>query len=75
MMEAVASMEMAPGQFPVPAGCRNRDFCPPKLVFAGGGASELFVDEGLLILGFSRQKAISRWKGEVGGRPEGPHHP
>ena len=34
------------GNSPVPAGCRNRDFCPPKLVFDGGGASELFVDGG-----------------------------
>jgi hypothetical protein len=32
------------GQFLVPAGCRNRDFYPPKLVFDGGGAAELFVD-------------------------------
>jgi hypothetical protein len=33
------------GQFPVPAGCRNKDFCPPKLVFDGGDAAELFMDE------------------------------
>jgi hypothetical protein len=44
MKMAVESMEMAPGQFPVPAGCQNRDFCPPKLVFDGGGAAELFMD-------------------------------
>jgi hypothetical protein len=29
------------GYFPVPAGCQNRDFCPPKFV-DGGGATELF---------------------------------
>ena len=34
------------GQIPVPEGCRNRDFYPPKLVFDGGGAMELFVDGG-----------------------------
>ena len=28
------------GQFPVPVGCRNRDFCPPNLVFDGGGARD-----------------------------------
>jgi hypothetical protein len=28
--------------FPVPAGCRNRDFCPPKFIGGGGGATELF---------------------------------
>jgi hypothetical protein len=32
------------GQFPIPAGCRNRDFCPPKLVSDGGGAAEIFLD-------------------------------
>jgi hypothetical protein len=44
MKMAVESMEMAPGEFPVPAGCWNRDFYPPKLVFDGGGAAEIFVD-------------------------------
>jgi hypothetical protein len=28
------------GHFPIPAGCRNRDFCPPKIV--DGGDTELF---------------------------------
>ena len=32
------------GQFPVPVACRNRDFCPPKLVFAMAVATELFVE-------------------------------
>jgi hypothetical protein len=30
------------GNFPVPAGCRNRDFYPPKFGFDGGGAAELY---------------------------------
>ena len=30
--------------FPVPAGCRNRDFCPLKFVDGGGGATELFLE-------------------------------
>jgi hypothetical protein len=30
------------GHFPIPAGCRNRDFCPPKFVDSGGGDAELF---------------------------------
>jgi hypothetical protein len=33
------------GQFPIPAGCRNRDLCPPKFVFDGGGAEELFWEK------------------------------
>jgi hypothetical protein len=32
------------GQFPIPVGCQNKDFCPPKLVFDDDGAAELFVD-------------------------------
>jgi hypothetical protein len=52
MEMAVRSMKMAEttmetdgdgsGGFPVPVGCRNKDFCPPKFVDNGGGASELF---------------------------------
>jgi hypothetical protein len=42
-VESMESMEMAPGQFPIPAGCRNRDLYPPKLVFDGGGAAELYL--------------------------------
>jgi hypothetical protein len=30
------------GHFPVPAGCRNRDFYPPKFIDGGGGVMELF---------------------------------
>jgi hypothetical protein len=30
------------GHFPIPAGCRNRDFCPPKFICGGGRATELF---------------------------------
>jgi hypothetical protein len=30
------------GHFPILARCQNRDFCPPKFVFDGGGATELF---------------------------------
>jgi hypothetical protein len=28
--------------FPIPVGCRNRDFYPPKFVDGGGGDAELF---------------------------------
>jgi hypothetical protein len=41
-VESMEAMEMAPGALPVPAGCRNKDFCPPKLVFDGGGATKLY---------------------------------
>jgi hypothetical protein len=42
-VEAMASMEMAPGHFPIPARCRNRDFYPPKFISGGGRAVELFL--------------------------------
>jgi hypothetical protein len=32
------------GHFPVPAGYRNRDFCPPKFIGGGGEATELFLE-------------------------------
>jgi hypothetical protein len=32
------------GHFPVPAGCWNRDFCPPKFVGGGGRTAELFLE-------------------------------
>jgi hypothetical protein len=47
--EATASMEMALGALPVPVGCQNRDFCPPKFVFDGGGVAELFWEKCRLI--------------------------
>jgi hypothetical protein len=49
METAMESMEMAPGALPVPAGCRNRDLSPPKLVFDGGGAAELLLGKCQLI--------------------------
>jgi hypothetical protein len=49
VVESMEVMETAPGHFPVLAGCRNRDFCPPKLVFDGGGAAELLLGKRRLI--------------------------
>jgi hypothetical protein len=53
MEMAVRSMETAEtametdgdGSGAILAGCRNRDFCPPKFVFDGGGAAELFWEK------------------------------
>jgi hypothetical protein len=42
VVEAMESMEMALGHFPIPTRCQNRDFYPPKLVFDGGGAMQLY---------------------------------
>jgi hypothetical protein len=44
-VEVMESMEMAPGHFPVPAGYRNRDLHPPKLVFHGSGVVELYWEK------------------------------
>jgi hypothetical protein len=32
------------GHFPIPAGCRNRDFCPPKFISGGSRTVELFLE-------------------------------
>jgi hypothetical protein len=37
------------GGFPISVGCRNRDLCPPKLVFDGGSAVELYLGKHRLI--------------------------
>jgi hypothetical protein len=49
VVEAMESMEMALGHFPVPAGCQNRDFCPSKFVGGGGRAAGLFLKKHRLI--------------------------
>ena len=55
------------GQFPVPAECQNRDFCPPNLVCDGGGATELFVDFCLGFLGFSTRRHLIGEEATRGG--------
>ena len=40
------------GQFPVPAACRNRDFCPPNLGFAMAADLENFSYRGLFVQSF-----------------------
>ena len=37
------------GHFPVPAACRNRDFCPPNLGFAMAAALEGFSYRGFSV--------------------------
>jgi hypothetical protein len=74
VVEAMESMEMAPGHFLVPVGCRNRYFYPPKLVFDGGGAVELVWEKTPIHLGFQLRRVLNRWRGGVRGRPGGPHN-
>ena len=45
------SMEMAPGAIPHPGRVPEQSFCPPKLFFEGGGATELFHKTSI-VLGF-----------------------
>jgi hypothetical protein len=49
---------MALGHFPVPTGCRNRDFCPSKFVGGSGGAAELFLKILPILLGFSVERLL-----------------
>ena len=48
MKMAMELMEMAPGAIPRPGGVPEQRFCPPKLDVDGGGATELFVEYGLV---------------------------
>ena len=45
------------GHFPVPAGCRHRNFGPPKLVGDGGGDQNCFWRKG-----FGDQRFLHRVK-------------
>ena len=47
-------MEMNPGHFPVPTGCRHRNSVPLKLVFYGGGYQNCFWRKGVRNQGFLR---------------------
>src|SRR4051812_16986739 len=66
-------MDMAPGHFLVPAGCRNRDFLSPESPFRWrrryGCFSGFILDD----LGFSPQGILIGAGGKVGGGPGGPH--
>src|SRR3954468_10398249 len=61
-------MEMNPGYFPVPAGCRNRNSGPPKLDGDGGGDRNCFWEKGFWNQGFLRG---GKNRGQRGHR-EGP---
>src|SRR3954471_12604729 len=56
------------GHFPVPAGCRQRNFVPPKLVFDGGGDRNCLWRKGVWNQGFLRG---GKNRGQRGHR-EGP---
>src|SRR3954471_2035558 len=56
------------GHFPVPAGCRQRNFVPPKLVFDGRGDRNRFWRKGVWNQGFLRG---GKNRGQRGHR-EGP---
>jgi hypothetical protein len=60
------------GHFPVLAGCQNRDFCPPKFVGGGGGATELFLENCRLPRVF-RPEALYRRRGVVRSGARRPH--
>ena len=42
-MAVKTAVEMAPGAIPRPAGCRNREFCPPNWTFAMAAALDGFL--------------------------------
>jgi hypothetical protein len=75
METVMESMEAVLGALPRPGRVPEQDFCPPKFVFNGSGAAELFWEKHRLILGFWSREALYRRRGGVRGRPGGPHHP
>ena len=75
MMEAVASMEKAPGVNPRPGRVPEQELLTPETWFRM--AAELGVVSGRIIKPFRvfGAKAIYRRKGGVGRYPSQPHHP
>ena len=75
MMEAVASMEMAPGALPRPGRVPEQRLLSPELGFRM--AAELGVVSGRIVEPprVFGAKAIYRGKGDVGRHPSQPHHP
>src|SRR3954470_15842716 len=57
------------GHFPVPAGCRHRNFVPPKLVFDGGGDRNCFWRKGVWNQGFLRGGKNRGQRGHRGDPP------
>src|SRR3954470_18243867 len=57
------------GHFPVPAGCRHRNFVPPKLVFDGGGYRNCFWSKGVSNQGFLRGGKNRGQRGHRGDPP------
>jgi hypothetical protein len=60
-VEATGQWRWLRGHFPIPAGCRNRDFYPSKFIGGGSGAAELFLRKLPIDLGFSV------WRLYIGG--------
>ena len=61
------------GHFPVPAACRNRDFCPPNLASRWRRLrnSSWNIVDCVRVFG---DGGIYRRRGDVGGVPRGPPH-
>ena len=74
MEMAVESMEMAPGAIPRPGRVPEQRLLSPETCFGDGGRDGTFRGWRPILLGFSRREATYRRKGEVDGRPRGPHH-
>lgn len=62
------------GHFPVPAGCRNRDFLSPESPLWWWRRCRTFRGQRLDYLGFYHREASYRRRGDVRGWTRGPHH-
>ena len=62
-------MEMNPGALPRPGRVPAQEFCPPKLVFDGGGDRNCFWRKGVWNQGFLRGGKNRGQRGEPGDPP------
>ena len=62
------------GHFPIPAGCRNRDFLSPESPLRWRWRYRDFCGFLMDALGFLGRRLLIGAGIKVGGRPGGPHH-
>ena len=74
MKMAVESMEMAPGAIPRPGRVPEQRLLSLEACLRRRQSFGTFRGWRLIDLGFFALRAIYRRKGDVGGRPGGPHH-
>jgi hypothetical protein len=74
-VEAMASMEMAPGALPRPGRVPEQRLLSLKICLRRRQRCETLLGETPIDLGFGLREALNRQSSGIRGPPGGPHHP